>query len=751
MDTTNDSSAVLDASGNNGYGPERREDRRGRGWERAIFELRGKYGLLCLTLLLLGGLLNFWSETTKVTFDRIDIPYESSISQEREYLAFATFPKKHFIFQALGYVLFSMGISLFITLFITNEIERHERRKWEQRDEELKHSIATTAFETIYKKVIPEEIFQVVRSDLLLNMVIRKEAVWDYRFKIQKDGGVVCEHKFSYSIQNVGVQRIKNPLDICFTNDENSNSELLRVVAKCRGKEIAKFDSRDPSNLSGLSIEHAGEITKVNFDGYLDPGADNSIFITTLMKIEYRNIIQEVFFTKLPIINGSVIIRFPVEFNLCFYPSTSSKFDEEDDHVIDGYRTKVFIFRGGVLPNQGFAINLNRVREKELDTECLKKIAGKFTHKLNNTIGDVVNVSEALLTFEKLDSRIKTQVEKIYGGAHRTLKVIEDLERFEEHEDKKFEHINLSLFIQEILVSRNLQELCGGDNKIDLITNLDTETLDIRGNKESIGRMLMVIFRFLTQKDGEGEKNIRIDVENIYIDRPLTGYNNVEIGEYVVLRVINKNLKIDKETLKESFQPFSSHHQTGDLSGLELTIASNEIHKHTGYCKLDSGKDGTVFELFFPIIRQGVLSSVLTIPISKLMGSKERILVVDDEKRELGRAKDLLIMLDYQPTLANSGEEAIRLVKMEKGYDLVLLDMIMPNGLNGAQTYEQIININPYQKAIIVSGYPEDQIREEIETAQKLGAGRYIKKPYTFQKLGEAIKTEIKHTDFITV
>jgi two-component system cell cycle sensor histidine kinase/response regulator CckA len=73
--------------------------------------------------------------------------------------------------------------------------------------------------------------------------------------------------------------------------------------------------------------------------------------------------------------------------------------------------------------------------------------------------------------------------------------------------------------------------------------------------------------------------------------------------------------------------------------------------------------------------------------------------------------------------------------------DLIVLDMIMPQGINGRETYEKIVKIRPKQKAIIASGFSETV---DVKKAQKLGAGKYIKKPYTMEKIGLAVKEELE-------
>jgi YesN/AraC family two-component response regulator len=73
--------------------------------------------------------------------------------------------------------------------------------------------------------------------------------------------------------------------------------------------------------------------------------------------------------------------------------------------------------------------------------------------------------------------------------------------------------------------------------------------------------------------------------------------------------------------------------------------------------------------------------------------------------------------------------------------NLLILDMIMDPGIDGLDTYKKILDLHPRTKAIIVSGFSET---EHVREAQRLGAGKYIKRPYTLEGLGLAIKTELK-------
>jgi len=100
----------------------------------------------------------------------------------------------------------------------------------------------------------------------------------------------------------------------------------------------------------------------------------------------------------------------------------------------------------------------------------------------------------------------------------------------------------------------------------------------------------------------------------------------------------------------------------------------------------------------------------------------------------------MLKTFDYLVTSVSSGEEAVEYLK-NNSVDLLILDMIMDPGMDGLDTYRKILEIRPGQKAIIASGFSETNRVKEV---QRLGAGAYVKKPYTFEKIGLAVKAELE-------
>ncbi|MFO7559402.1 MAG: response regulator [Desulfobacterales bacterium] len=234
--------------------------------------------------------------------------------------------------------------------------------------------------------------------------------------------------------------------------------------------------------------------------------------------------------------------------------------------------------------------------------------------------------------------------------------------------------------------------------------------------------------------------NVFISTMNRYLDKPIRGYDDINIGEYVVISVSDDGPGISSSDLERMFEPFYTKKVMGRSgTGIGLTVVWNTVQDHKGYIDVASDEDGTIFQLYFPITRDELLAEDLPRTIKDYKGDGETILIIDDVESQIEITCTMLDRLGYKTKAFSSGEEAVEYLK-EHTVDLVLLDMIMDPGINGRETYERIIKIHPNQKAIIVSGFSEtDEVKETI----KLGAGQYVKKPITLEKIGLAVKQEL--------
>ena len=175
-------------------------------------------------------------------------------------------------------------------------------------------------------------------------------------------------------------------------------------------------------------------------------------------------------------------------------------------------------------------------------------------------------------------------------------------------------------------------------------------------------------------------------------------------------------------------------------TGLGMAVVWGTVKDHKGYIHVESGMgNGTTFKLYFPVTRKQHAQHQHDKKSEDYQGKGESILVVDDAPQQREIASKILSQLGYSVNTAKSGKEAVEFLKKETA-DLVVLDMIMPPGIDGLETYKRIIELHPLQKAIIASGFSETN---RVKEAQQLGAGNYVKKPYTVQKIGLAVKAEL--------
>ena len=175
-------------------------------------------------------------------------------------------------------------------------------------------------------------------------------------------------------------------------------------------------------------------------------------------------------------------------------------------------------------------------------------------------------------------------------------------------------------------------------------------------------------------------------------------------------------------------------------TGLGMTVVWNTVKDHNGYIDIDSTEgEGTCFTLYFPITTKALEKPEPETAVAEYRGKGELILVVDDVEDQRKIAYSILTKLGYSVDTLSSGESAVEYLRVHSP-DLVIFDMIMAPGMDGLDTYKEILRLRPHQKTLIVSGFSESvQVRE----AQSLGAGAYISKPYSIEKIGLAVRGEL--------
>jgi len=372
--------------------------------------------------------------------------------------------------------------------------------------------------------------------------------------------------------------------------------------------------------------------------------------------------------------------------------------------------------------------------------EAIGLMAGGVAHDLNNILSGIVSYPELLLMDLPENSQLRRPIKTIQESGIRAADVVADLLTVARGVVMGKEVSNLNSQIEGYLNSAEHQQLAAMHPFITFKTEIDPDLLNISCSPIHIKKTLMNLVANASEAI-EGSGIVTISTTNQYLDEPLKGYGYVRIGEYAILTVSDDGSGITPGDLERIFEPFYTKKVMGRSgTGLGLAVVWNTVQDHKGYINVKSSQKGTVFELYFPVTRQTVTAGKEAVPLEDYLGHGEKILVVDDEERQREIACGMLTRLGYNAEAVSSGEEAIAYLK-EHAADLIVLDMVMPKGINGRETYEEIIKICPDQKAIIASGFSET---EQVKMAQKSGAGNYIKKPYILEKIGLVVKEELE-------
>ena len=381
----------------------------------------------------------------------------------------------------------------------------------------------------------------------------------------------------------------------------------------------------------------------------------------------------------------------------------------------------------------------SRLRRAE-KMEVVGLMAGGVAHDLNNILSGVVSYPELLLLQLPEDSPLRKPLLTIQESGKRAADIVSDLLTIARGVATDQKTGNLNILTREHLDSLEHQKLDSRHKTIWVELNLAPDLLNISCSPIHIKKCLMNLITNAFEAIGDTGR-ILISTYNQYVDKPLVGNQYVKKGEYAILSVVNDGPGIPEKNINHIFEPFYTKKVMGQSgTGLGLAIVWNTVHDHEGGITVTSDRNGTEFKLYFPASRKRLIDTDQQFNYDDLQGNGESILVVDDDKQQRQIGCEMLRMLNYQADSLASGEVAVKYLH-DHTVDLLILDMIMDPGMNGRQTYREITKTHPGQKALIVSGFSEN---EEVKQAQEMGAGSFLKKPYSITEIGLAVKKELE-------
>ena len=371
--------------------------------------------------------------------------------------------------------------------------------------------------------------------------------------------------------------------------------------------------------------------------------------------------------------------------------------------------------------------------------EAVGKLAAGVAHDLNNMLVGLVGLPDMLLLELEPGSRLHTSMATIRKAGLKAAAVVQDLLTLSRQGTTEKKVLQLDRVVRDYLDSPEHQQLLKERPGMAFRVTLAGDLLNLRGSPIHLGQALMnLVLNAFEANLVDG--TVTLSTRNAYLDGPFDAWERIPEGEYVVLHLADTGTGIAEADLHHIFEPFYSKKKLGRSgTGLGMTLIWSVVKEHGGYIDLQSREgEGTWFDLYLPATREP-LSEVEAYPALEDCRGTEQVAVIDDVPEQREVAVQMLRKLGYAAWSAASGEEAIARLQ-EAPADILVLDMIMDPGIDGCETYRRATTLRPGQKAVIASGFSDS---ERVREAQRLGAGEYIRKPYTLERLARAVRAEL--------
>jgi CheY-like chemotaxis protein len=234
-----------------------------------------------------------------------------------------------------------------------------------------------------------------------------------------------------------------------------------------------------------------------------------------------------------------------------------------------------------------------------------------------------------------------------------------------------------------------------------------------------------------------GEITFITDIADLDNEFCVQSSYEITTGKYLRVLVTDTGTGMDEDTLRHIFEPFFTTKELGKGTGMGLAAVYGTIKNHKGAINVYSElKKGTTFELYLPAYISDIKAEGEELKKQEIIEGKAHILLVDDEEMICEMATNMLQRYGYKVTTCMNGKEAIKTYKkFHKDFDLVILDLIMPE-LDGKDAFFAMQKINPGIIALLSSGYSMDG---EAEALLEKGVAGFIQKPFRIASLSEKI------------
>jgi len=370
--------------------------------------------------------------------------------------------------------------------------------------------------------------------------------------------------------------------------------------------------------------------------------------------------------------------------------------------------------------------------------EAIGQLASGVAHDFNNILA-VISMQAGLLATEEGVSPEHTElVGEIESAIQRAANLTRQLLLFSRKQTMQQRDLDLNDIV--VNITKMLQRILGED--IQMQFKYAAHPLFIHADAGMIDQVLMnltVNARDAMPKGG----HLFIETSAVELDELAAAQTpQARPGSFACLVVSDTGSGIPPEILPEIFNPFFSTKDVGKGTGLGLATVFGIVQQHQGWIDVYSKVGhGTTFRIYIPWLFavDGRKSAQKKLPPSR--GGNETILLVEDDLALRVSLQKMLHKLGYNVLEAYTGLSALEAWKHKRSeINLLLTDLIMPDGMSGKELAKRLLGENPALKTIYISGYSADIAGLDFPVKEGVN---FLAKPFEIEKLARIIRNSL--------
>jgi len=374
--------------------------------------------------------------------------------------------------------------------------------------------------------------------------------------------------------------------------------------------------------------------------------------------------------------------------------------------------------------------------------DAIGHLAGGVAHDFNNILTVIQGFAQMLRAEPGMNIDTVEGLNQIVLASQRAASLTRQLLAFSRKQVMQSRRLDLNEVVSNL--AKMLRRVIGED--VDFEFEPCAQPAFILGDEDMVAQILMNLTA--NGRDAmPGGGKLTVSLHALQLDAAAAQrHPDARAGDYVSLTVTDTGTGISAENLNRVFEPFFTTKAVGKGTGLGLSTVYGIVKQHRGWIEFASQISvGTTFTILFPRENVPAAAANAAPGASSVRRGTETILLVEDEEpvRRLGRS--ILQRHGYRVIEASSGLEALSVWDLHAAeINLVLTDVVMPEGISGHDLARRLRQSRPDLKIVFTSGYDPDRLNLESALAEGIP---FIQKPYSVEKLLQGIRQSFDDTN----